>query len=153
MNRTQIARLPAYCGNARLDSGEQCDDGAANSDMPNASCRANCTYARCGDKIVDAPLELCDDGNLFDGDGCASNCLLERTAPDALPAQVIQLPFDPTGDVTGGNDQATGGSSTVVTRPPANAGTGPAALIVMISGAAAGFSYMKRRRSGGTEVR
>src|SRR5262249_52012333 len=30
-------------------------------------------YAPCGDDVVD-PIEVCDDGNVVDGDGCDSNC-------------------------------------------------------------------------------
>ena len=30
--------------------------------------------AVCGDKIVDLEIEECDDGNLFDGDGCSAQC-------------------------------------------------------------------------------
>lgn len=151
LNRVQIAKLPPYCGNARLDEGEQCDDGSGNSDAPNAICRENCMLARCGDRIPDTPLETCDDGNLLNGDGCSAECRLERAAPETLPAQVIQLPFTPAhtqGSVTGGSYEVVDGSSTVTGggRPPNNAGTGPAALIIMISGAAAGFAWMRRKR-------
>jgi cysteine-rich repeat protein len=36
-------------------------------------CRANCTVPRCGDGIWDAG-EVCDDGNVLSGDGCAADC-------------------------------------------------------------------------------
>ncbi len=42
-------------------------------DQP-GKCRANCTVPRCGDGILDAG-EVCDDGNVQDGDECASDCL------------------------------------------------------------------------------
>jgi cysteine-rich repeat protein len=36
-------------------------------------CRLDCTVPRCGDGIVDGG-ELCDDGNIEDGDGCPADC-------------------------------------------------------------------------------
>ena len=41
----------------------------------------------CGNMILEAP-EICDDGNIFSGDGCSSTCILEGRPPDAFPAQV-----------------------------------------------------------------
>lgn len=38
-----------------------------------ASCRADCTVPRCGDRRFDAG-EVCDDGNTTDGDGCSADC-------------------------------------------------------------------------------
>ncbi len=69
----------AECGDGEFGFGEACDDGPANSDTPNASCRTNCAAARCGDGIRDsAPAgraaETCDDGNTTDGDGCQHDC-------------------------------------------------------------------------------
>ena len=37
------------------------------------SCRTNCTIPRCGDGILDGG-EVCDDGNVVGGDGCAADC-------------------------------------------------------------------------------
>jgi cysteine-rich repeat protein len=35
-------------------------------------------YEICGDgKILDRNDRECDDGNVFDGDGCSSNCIVE----------------------------------------------------------------------------
>jgi len=53
----------AVCGNLVVESsyGEECDLGSANSDLPGAACRTNCTKRDCGDGIVD-PGEECDDG-------------------------------------------------------------------------------------------
>jgi cysteine-rich repeat protein len=36
-------------------------------------CRRNCTVPRCGDRIMDGG-EVCDDGNVVGGDGCAADC-------------------------------------------------------------------------------
>ena len=69
---------PEGCPNGVREGAEQCDDGAANANTPNA-CRTNCTTPVCGDLIVDnaAPYnEECDDGNDDDTDGCTSSCLI-----------------------------------------------------------------------------
>lgn len=84
------------CGDgiADLVAGELCDcgeDGASmpvgcdtpNSDDPNATCRLDCTPARCGDLVIDAPRESCDDGNNEPGDGCASDCSGRWTRMDS----------------------------------------------------------------------
>ena len=41
-------------------------------DSPSA-CRLDCTVPRCGDGILDGG-EVCDDGNVAGGDGCAADC-------------------------------------------------------------------------------
>ncbi|MBI3783570.1 MAG: DUF4215 domain-containing protein [Deltaproteobacteria bacterium] len=67
---------PSYCGNAIIDSGEDCDYGIYNSPLF-TNCEANCTLPRCGNGIRDILLfEQCDDGNNIDGDGCEANCTL-----------------------------------------------------------------------------
>src|SRR6185436_16742974 len=38
------------------DPGEECDDGAANSDTTADACRTNCTLPRCGDGVPDTPV-------------------------------------------------------------------------------------------------
>jgi cysteine-rich repeat protein len=51
------------CGNGTQEVGEDCDDGAANSDvLPNA-CRTDCRSAFCGDGVIDTG-EACDSQNL-----------------------------------------------------------------------------------------
>lgn len=65
----------AECGDGIKDIREQCDTGAKNADAP-GMCRKNCTLPACGDRIVD-PGEQCDDGNVQNGDGCTSLCVLE----------------------------------------------------------------------------
>lgn len=66
--------LPS-CGDGVLDLWEACDAGAENSDTPDAACRTVCALPRCGDAIADPSLgEVCDDGNLVDGDGCSPDC-------------------------------------------------------------------------------
>lgn len=152
---TEIAQLPPFCGNARPDAGEQCDLGAENSDRPNAYCRPDCTLGRCGDGIIDTPLELCDDGNVLNNDGCSAACLVERAAPPTtLPATTIELPFVNKGHVGSNTDNRgsdVGGISTESDQPgvpssvPSTPDTGPAALAIMIAGGAAGWLYRRRK--------
>lgn len=88
-----------FCGDGKRDAGEECDLGADNSNSPGATCRTDCSSARCGDQVVD-PIERCDDGNRVDGDGCNRLCQTEAGAPlvkssssDGGPV----MPFEPTG--------------------------------------------------------
>jgi len=65
----------AICGDGVVDDGEECDDGEANGDAPDA-CREDCTLPFCGDGIVDSE-EGCDegDGNSDDApDACRTDC-------------------------------------------------------------------------------
>ncbi|WP_271993721.1 DUF4215 domain-containing protein [Nannocystis radixulma] len=93
------------CGNGLLETGEQCDDGAANG--PGQLCRTNCQFNVCGDGELSpheecddgqangndaactalckhnvcgdglvGPDEACDDGNDDDDDGCSNTCAL-----------------------------------------------------------------------------
>jgi cysteine-rich repeat protein len=68
----------AQCGDGtRVADCEECDDGAANSDVAPDACRSNCTIPRCGDGVADvAHGEECDDGNDVRCDGC-TECRLE----------------------------------------------------------------------------
>jgi hypothetical protein len=47
------------CGNGEVDAGEECDDGAGNSDADPDACRMNCRLPRCGDGVLDAG-EACE---------------------------------------------------------------------------------------------
>jgi cysteine-rich repeat protein len=75
---TQIPR----CGNAVVEPGEQCDNGALNSNLPGAQCRVDCTLPKCGDSITDTSRgEQCDDGpNNSDlpNSHCRMNCTLPK---------------------------------------------------------------------------
>jgi cysteine-rich repeat protein len=69
------------CGNGIVDlaKGEQCDGGDA--------CRANCKTRLCGDGMIDAPLEACDDGDANSDtapDACRKNCQLARCGDGSL---------------------------------------------------------------------
>ena len=72
----------AYCGDG-IHGIETCDDGiqteaintAKRPEVCDASCQnttVNGSY--CGDGIVQADVEVCDDGNQEDGDYCAADC-------------------------------------------------------------------------------
>ncbi|MGB1276952.1 MAG: hypothetical protein ACPG77_14505, partial [Nannocystaceae bacterium] len=76
---------PAMCGNGEVESGEECDDGNANSD--DAACTSTCVAASCGDGFVHDGVEVCDDGvNNNSYEGCASDCMaLGPYCGDGLP--------------------------------------------------------------------
>ncbi|MCC6811780.1 MAG: DUF4215 domain-containing protein [Deltaproteobacteria bacterium] len=57
--------LPARCGDAVIDSGEECDDG---NGVDGDGCTTSCT-SNCGDGVVQ-PGESCDDGNNVLTDAC-----------------------------------------------------------------------------------
>ncbi|MCA9713662.1 MAG: hypothetical protein H6713_21840 [Myxococcales bacterium] len=63
------------CGNGQVEEGEGCDDGPANAD--DAACTSACQPASCGDGLVHAGVEACDDGVNDDSyGGCAPDCSL-----------------------------------------------------------------------------
>jgi len=141
-SRTLISLI--FCGNRSLDPGEQCDLGAQNSDLPDSSCRTDCTLSRCGDRIVDGVRgEACDDGNGTAGDGCSPSCALEQLAgepqPGVLPGSLVELPFVP-----GSQNQGTVVPSLPAHGPVGN--TGPETVAIMAAGASAGYTWMKMRR-------
>jgi cysteine-rich repeat protein len=61
------------CGNGQIDEGEECDDGANNSNTVPDACRRNCVEAFCGDGVVDTD-EACDDRNTSNNDTCLNSC-------------------------------------------------------------------------------
>ncbi len=66
------------CGDGAVNTpcGEECDSGAANSDVEPDACRSECRMPRCGDGVRDAGEE-CDDGNTLNCDGCSFACTLD----------------------------------------------------------------------------
>jgi len=66
------------CGNGILESGEECDNGPANSDTTPDACRTDCTLPSCGDDVVDTGEE-CDNGPANSDttpDACRTDCTL-----------------------------------------------------------------------------
>ncbi len=51
--------LQMVCGNGRVEVGEECDLGSANSDTSPDGCRTDCRWAQCGDGVADSGEE-CD---------------------------------------------------------------------------------------------
>jgi cysteine-rich repeat protein len=89
-NCSSDCRSLEVCGNSIIDTikGEQCDNGAANSAIPNAACRPDCTTRRCGDAIVDGVFgELCDLGGTNSNAAnatCRTNCAPQRCGDGVL---------------------------------------------------------------------
>lgn len=159
------------CGDGTVDAGEECDNGTDNSDEPDASCRLDCSVARCGDGILDA-VEQCDDGNRVGGDGCDQYCLDETGATDPdrnYPATQVASEAEQSWQFTTQPQQPGQWLSNVqFPNQPNTQGipmqlpfaqlqpfiqgqapvgdTGPAAVAVIGAGAAAGWSWIRRRK-------
>ena len=66
---------PGSCGDGVEDPGEECDDGnEADDDSCPSGAKGACKAAKCGDGVVWAGEEVCDDGNMEGGDGCEVDC-------------------------------------------------------------------------------
>lgn len=119
-----------------------CTGGACIRCQRNNQCAGNlCVSGDCADVCGNGTLdrgEECDDGNRRSNDGCSTHCERDaRVAGEILPINLL-------GDVTVGGVTADG--RTIATGHPAAGQTGPAAVIAIAGGAAAGWSYMRRRR-------
>ena len=66
---------PPSCGDGMVDAGEECDQGAKNSES--GLCTPLCTLATCGDGYVYPAAESCDEGmdNAEDA-GCLPDCTM-----------------------------------------------------------------------------
>lgn len=62
----------AVCGNGTVETGEQCDQGEANSET--GQCTPDCLIAVCGDGYVRTDYEDCDDANQNENDYCLNDC-------------------------------------------------------------------------------
>ncbi len=74
------------CGNGEIGEGEECDDGASNSDTEPDACRTDCQEAGCGDGVVDDG-EQCDlgGGNSDSApDTCRTSCLNPFCGDDVI---------------------------------------------------------------------
>jgi cysteine-rich repeat protein len=147
------------CGDGVATGAEECDQGILNSDTLANRCRTDCTLFRCGDGVLDAG-EQCDDGNTNGGDGCNHLCQKE-------------LPGIPSPSVLGARQETNGvhPAPAVVTVPQPQyvaqvftqpmiyqttlqqsgslGQSGPETVIVMVSGAAAGFAWLRRKKARG----
>jgi uncharacterized protein (TIGR03382 family) len=70
-----VANANSVCGDGLLSPHEQCDNGPANADEPNA-CRTYCQLPACGDNIIDKGEE-CDSGPDGNAD-CTAECKLVK---------------------------------------------------------------------------
>ncbi|MDY0000977.1 MAG: MYXO-CTERM sorting domain-containing protein [Polyangia bacterium] len=98
-----VAWIPPRCGDGRVSTGEECDDGTQNSNTEPDACRTRCLLAHCGDGVVDTGEE-CDDGNAEDGDGCSSTCEAEepvKPAPGCGCGAATQAPGPDPGPALG----------------------------------------------------
>ena len=88
------------CGDGYVNgaAGEACDDAAANSDAWSVSghCNAACTGPgpSCGDGLLEAGDEACDDQNDITGDGCDTACEIESGwfCNSAEPSACVRAP-------------------------------------------------------------
>ena len=91
---------PDVCGNAvvEAESGEECDLGDKNAD--DGACTASCSLPVCGDGLIQAGVEECDDGDANkptpDGEGgCSTKCEVLAVCGDGV--------LDPEEDCDDGN--------------------------------------------------
>jgi len=66
--------LKEICGNKRIDSGEECDDG---NTLDGDGCNSICYLEWCPNGIVDIGEE-CDDDNSIDDDDCNNSCQIQE---------------------------------------------------------------------------
>ncbi len=94
---TDCRWVSRFCGDGVVNPGEQCDDGNGNSDRPDARCRSNCSFGRCGDGILDPQTEECDPPSLRYGEtgDCDRFCRRELRAVSQIPP-VLPVPTVPT---------------------------------------------------------
>ncbi len=92
------------CGDGYLGAGEQCDEGAANSDTQ--TCTSTCQTARCGDGLL-GPGEPCDDGNAIKTDACIDGCLPASCGDGFLQMNVETCDLGPDNGAYGGGCNTT----------------------------------------------
>lgn len=74
----------AVCGNGKVELGEVCDNGAANSDTASGvnACTTQCRRPRCGDGIKQ-DNEECDSGSSTGDSICSAACTIIETPGNA----------------------------------------------------------------------
>jgi len=95
---TQVSS--AACGNATLETGEECDDGNTDDgDGCSKVCQVESGYTcpnvgmkcrpivSCGDGAINQATEQCDDGNAVPNDGCSATCQIEPNFQCPTPGQ------------------------------------------------------------------
>jgi cysteine-rich repeat protein len=67
------------CGDGDVVIGvEQCDAGFGGTPRDSAICDTDCTLSVCGDGHLNTLSgEVCEDGNMNNGDGCSATCVFE----------------------------------------------------------------------------
>ncbi len=75
------------CGDGTVDTTEECDNGANNSDTEPDACRTSCENPSCGDGVTDTG-EGCDDGNADNGDACLDTCVSTTCGDGVIQADV-----------------------------------------------------------------
>lgn len=75
-----VANVNSICGDGVRSPTEVCDNGADNSDAPDAECRTYCKPSGCGDLVLDS-TEECDVGP-NGSDKCTVDCLLIEESGD-----------------------------------------------------------------------
>jgi cysteine-rich repeat protein len=95
--RTELFALAGATGSAGAQTSAGGSEGSSGSGGGNA-CNGATTCvtpaAVCGDKLVTAPQEECDDGNTADGDGCSHSCAWEPVALSARGIRTCALSFN-----------------------------------------------------------
>jgi len=84
------------------------------------SLRLQCRPSTCGDSVVQADHEECDDGNRIDGDGCDRGCHIEHATPTATASRTGTNTFTATPTATATN---TGTSTDTPTETPTDTPT------------------------------
>ena len=63
------------CGNGVIEPGETCDFGTEENNGSYGRCSEDCYWADyCGDGVLQAYMEDCDDGNFLNYDACPASC-------------------------------------------------------------------------------
>jgi len=116
------------CGNARIESGEQCDDG---NTIDDDACTAVCRNARCGDGAIQSGVETCDGTSIPAGLTCESlgyaggapGCTACQIDTALCGAAFTPTPILPTATATQ-TPTATPSPSPTPTLPAASCGNG-----------------------------
>ncbi len=95
----QPSSCKAICGDGVVSPGEQCDNGTAKNLGGYNQCTSDCKLGPyCGDKNVDSPNEVCDNGVNNDTygtlTGCGPNCQLPARCGDNIVQQTYSEECD-----------------------------------------------------------